>query len=52
MTFSKKRAPRAWLSALVIGIAALLIALGIANGGMRDVLVKASNICTECIGLG
>ncbi|MFR0735032.1 MAG: CD1871A family CXXC motif-containing protein [Oscillospiraceae bacterium] len=22
------------------------------NGGLRDVLVKAVNICTECIGLG
>ena len=31
---------------------ALLLALGIANGGMYDVLVKAINICTECIGLG
>lgn len=30
---------------------ALLIA-GVLNGGMRDVLVKAINICTECIGLG
>lgn len=25
---------------------------GICNGGMRDVLIKAINICTECIGLG
>ena len=31
--------------------AAMLIA-GVLNGGMRDVLVKAVNICTECIGLG
>ncbi len=31
--------------------AALLIA-GVLNGGMRDVLIKAINICTECIGLG
>lgn len=38
---------------LTIGVvAAALIALGVANGGMRDVLVKAINICTECIGLG
>ena len=29
-----------------------LIAAGIANGGLRDVLYKAKNICTECIGLG
>lgn len=32
--------------------ALLLIAAGILNGGMRDVLIKAINICTECIGLG
>ena len=32
--------------------AAVLIILGILNGGLRDVLVKAVNICTECIGLG
>lgn len=33
-------------------LAAVLIVLGIDNGGMRDVFVKAVNICTECIGLG
>ena len=32
--------------------AVALIALGVANGGLWDVLVKAVNICTECIGLG
>ena len=32
--------------------AAVLIVYGITNGGLRDVLVKAINICTECIGLG
>lgn len=30
----------------------LLIVFGVLNGGLRDVLVKAINICTECIGLG
>ena len=29
-----------------------LIIIGIFNGGMRDVLEKAINICTQCIGLG
>lgn len=29
-----------------------LVVLGVLNGGMYDVLVKAINICTECIGLG
>ena len=33
-------------------LALILIAVGVANGGARDVLVKAVNICTECIGLG
>ena len=32
--------------------AAVLITLGVINGGLNDVLVKAINICTECIGLG
>lgn len=29
-----------------------LLVHGICNGGLWDVLVKAINICTECIGLG
>lgn len=38
--------------AAMFALAVTLLALGAANGGMRDVLVKAINICTECIGLG
>ena len=41
-----------YVYALIYLLAALLIALGVGNGGLRDVLVKAINICTECIGLG
>lgn len=38
---------------LVLLLCALgLIALGVCNGGARDVLGKAIKICTECIGLG
>ena len=37
--------------AVLIASVCLIIA-GISNGGMRDVFVKAINICTECIGLG
>ena len=37
--------------ALLVAAIALIIA-GILNGGMADVLAKAVNICTECIGLG
>ncbi len=36
---------------LLIVAAALLIA-GVLNGGIRDVLIKAINLCTECVGLG
>ena len=25
---------------------------GVLNGSMQDVLIKATKICTECIGLG
>ncbi len=35
---------------LVFGIG--LVTLGAATGGIADVLAKAVNICTECIGLG
>ena len=43
---------RAVLRLVLIGAAAALLVLGVSNGGLRDVLVKAVNICTECIGLG
>lgn len=36
----------------VLVASVLCIVLGIFNGSMRDVLYKAINICTECIGLG
>ena len=32
--------------------AVTFIILGIVNGNMRAILIKAINICTECIGLG
>lgn len=37
---------------LILAAALVFILLGVMNGGARDVLVKAINICTECIGLG
>ena len=40
------------LRAVVLIAAVLLIIAGIVNGGALDVLVKAINICTECVGLG
>ena len=36
----------------LLGVAIVFILLGVMNGGLYDVLVKAINICTECIGLG
>lgn len=40
------------LRVILLGLAIVFIILGVMNGGARDVLVKAINICTECIGLG
>ncbi|MBE7080094.1 MAG: thioredoxin [Clostridiales bacterium] len=31
---------------------AVLVVVGIFNGGMASILEKAINICTQCIGLG
>lgn len=49
----KKKAPIllvARLALLVIGVA--LFILGTQNGSMQEVFIKATKICTECIGLG
>lgn len=40
------------LRVVLAAAAVTLVVLGSVNGGARDVLVKAINICTECIGLG
>lgn len=48
----KEMPKKNFLRGMIIALAVLLIVLGIANGGLWDVLVKAINICTECIGLG
>lgn len=37
---------------ILYAAAVVFIVLGVMNGGLYDVLVKAVNICTECIGLG
>ncbi len=36
----------------IFGVAILFLVYGLATGGIADVLAKAINICTECIGLG
>ena len=47
-----KSFPVGYVRIALYAVALVLIVLGISNGGMRDVLIKAINICTECIGLG
>lgn len=38
---------------IAVGVVAIVfIVVGITNDGANDVLIKAINICTECIGLG
>lgn len=37
---------------VVFAVGVTFIVLGVLNGGANDVLIKAINICTECIGLG
>ena len=37
---------------IIFAVAVTFIILGALNGGANDVMVKAVNICTECIGLG
>lgn len=36
----------------VLLIAVIFVVAGIINGSMEDMLIKAINICTECVGLG
>lgn len=40
------------LQILLVVAAIGLIVAGVLNGSARDVLYKAINICTECVGLG
>ena len=48
-----REAPKtAVLRGALYAAAVLFIVLGVLNGGLHDVLVKAIHICTECIGLG
>ena len=46
----KNRLNRIRLAVLIVAV--ICIIAGIANHNMRDILIKATNICTECIGLG
>ncbi|MCR5405332.1 MAG: hypothetical protein K6E88_00960 [Lachnospiraceae bacterium] len=46
----KGRVNKIRLAVLIVSV--ICIIAGIANGNMKDILIKAINICTECIGLG
>ena len=48
----ESRIPLTAVRIALLVIAIICIIDGVSNGGMWDVLVKAINICTECIGLG
>ena len=48
----KKSCPVNVLRICLYLAAIVFIVLGVMNGGIYDVLIKAINICTECIGLG
>lgn len=48
-----KKASSVWIAQLlIVAVAVALIFYGAFTGGAADVLVKAINICTECVGLG
>ncbi len=54
-TVSPAPASQSWtvyVKAAIVVIALALMLFGGLNGGTRDVLGKAVNICTECVGLG
>lgn len=40
------------LRLVLFAFAVLFVIAGVFNGSMEDMLIKAVNICTECIGLG
>ncbi len=49
---SQAQRPVVYLRFCILAIAVFLICFGYFIGGAADVLTKAVNICTECIGLG
>ena len=50
MNFLQRWKNKLWIPILVLGV--LFLALGIADGQLKDVYRKAVMICLECIGIG
>lgn len=51
----KTAGKQTWVIAVrcaVLGLAVVAMVYGLVTGGWQDVLTKAVNICTECVGLG
>lgn len=47
-----KQDPSAAIRTLLLVVAIVILVYGFCTGGTADVLTKAVNICTECVGLG
>ncbi len=47
---AKRRQKILWCA--LMALAVCFVVMGIVGGSMKDVLVKAIKICTECVGLG
>ena len=41
-----------WIRWAILTLSIVMVVVGFVNNGTEDVLTKAVNICTECVGLG
>ena len=48
----EKKSSLLWLRLALLSVGIFLLVYGFMTGGTADVLTKAINICTECVGLG
>jgi len=49
---NKRQADGRMLTWLLIFMAVIFMGIGISRGEMAEVLLKSTNICLECIGIG
>ena len=47
-----KKQRKAWISLILFALALAVCVYGAIRGEAKDVLIKATKICLECIGLG